>query len=284
MHTGRATNGDVDLFWIDEGPRDGPVVVLASGAGSTAVMWCRELIVALIDAGFRVLRFDNRDVGRSTRVPADIVYTIADLGKDLAAVLDDADVQTAHLLGRSMGGMTVMSFAATHPARVRTMTLIYTTPCMADAAEHDLPGPQPEILEALAEAAFAPRPVDDDERIERRVAESRLYAGTRHPFDERWAHREAAADVAHAPFAEPGHGAAIMCSESLVPALSILTQPTLILHGTADPIIDIAHGRFLDAALPNSTLMEFDGLGHEMPPRFCAEIVDPVLALMQAAR
>ena len=278
-----ATNGDVDLFWIDEAPRDGLVVALVSGAGSTAVMWCRELIDPLIDAGFRVLRFDNRDVSRSTRVRADVGYTIDDLAADLAAVLDAADVQTVHLLGRSMGGMTAMSFAAAQPTRVCTMTLIYTTPCMADAAEHDLPGPQPEILEALAEAAFAPRPADDDERIERHVADSRRYAGTRYTFDDHWARDAGVADVAHGPFAEPGHGTAIMCSESLVPVLSILTQPTLILHGTADPIIDIAHARFLDTALPNSTLIEFDGLGHEMPPLFCAEIIDPVRALIDAA-
>lgn len=266
---------------MDEGPHDGPVVVLVNGAGSTAVMWCRELIDPLIAAGCRVLRFDNRDVGRSTRLPSDSVYTITDLADDLAAVLDATEVEAAHLLGRSMGGMVVMAFAAACPERVRTSTLIYTTPCLADGAAHDLPGPKPAIIESLTEAAFAPKPADDQERAARRVAEVRLFSGSRYPFDERAALEEAMADNAHAPFAEPGHGVAVLRSPSLVPVLADLVQPALVLQGTEDPIVDVAHGRFLAARLPNATYIEFDGLGHEMPPLFCAEIVKPVLALIR---
>ena len=186
MRSGVAHNGEVELFWFDEGDPTADAVVLVNGAGSTAVMWCRELIDPLLAAGLRVVRFDNRDVGRSTRMPADADYTIPDLADDLAAVLDDLGVATAHLLGRSMGGMTIMQFAATRPERVRTMTLIYTTPAFADAGDLGLPGPQEHVLEAMAEAAFEPPPTTDAERIERRVKDTHLYVGTRYPVDEAW--------------------------------------------------------------------------------------------------
>ena len=155
------------------------------------------------------------------------------------------------------------------------MTLIYTTPAFADAAEHGLPGPQQHILDAMAEAAFEPAPTTDEERIERRVTDTQLYVGTRYPYDAEWVRREARDEVAHAPYAEPAHGVAVMRSDSLVPALGSLRQPALVLHGTADPIIDVAHGRFLAERLPNGSYIEYDGLGHEMPPAFCREIVDP---------
>ena len=176
--------------------------------------------------------------------------------------------------------MTIMQFAASHPARVSSMTLIYTTPAFADAADHGLPGPQQHILDAMAEAAFDPPPKTDEERIERRIKDTQLYVGTRYPYDADWVRQEAEDEAAHAPHAEPGHGIAVMRSDSLVPVLGSLTQPALVLHGNADPIIDVAHGRFLAQRLPNASYLEYEGLGHEMPPPFCREIVDPVLALI----
>ena len=280
MRSGVASNGDVDLFFFDEGEPSATPVVFVNGAGSPSVMWCRELIDPILDAGFRVVRFDNRDLGRSTRIPSDQSYVIADLADDVRAVMDHLAIDAAHLLGRSMGGMTVMQFAATHPERVMSMTLIYTTPAFADAGDHGLPGPQQHILDAMAEAAFDPPPKTDVERIERRVKDTQLYVGTRYPYDADWVRGEAEDEVAHAPYAEPAHGPAVMGSDSLVPALPSLTQPALVLHGAADPIIDVAHGRFLAGRLPNAAYVEYEGLGHEMPPPFCREIADPVLALI----
>jgi len=280
MRTGTAHNDEIELYWIEEGNEAHPAVVLVNGAGSTSVMWCREFIDPFLGTGHRVIRFDHRDVGRSTRVDYDAPYIISDLANDLLAVLDALDVDSAHLVGRSMGGMVNMSFAGAHPDRVTTSTLIYTSPAISDSAGYGLPRPGDAVLEELANAAFAPRPIDQAERVDRRFEETRFYSGTRYPFDERWARAEAEADVAHAPYAESSHMAAVAASPSLVPILATLTQPALVLHGTADPIIDIAHGRFLNDRLPNSTLIEYDGLGHEMPPSFCTEAVPPILDLI----
>ncbi len=278
MRTGTATNADVELYWVEEGDPHADAFVLVNGAGSSSVMWCRELIDPILADGYRVIRFDNRDLGRSTRLPADSVYTIDDLASDLGAVLNAAEVPAAHLAGRSMGGMTMMAFAARSPDRVRTLTLIYTTPAFRDAAELGLPGPAEHVLEAMAEAAFAPPPADDEERIVRRVIDTHLYVGSRYPFDEAWVRGEAEAEAAHAPHAEPGHGAAVMRSDSLVPLLPQITQPALVMHGTEDPIIAVEHGRFLAERLPNAAYLEYEGLGHEMPPAFCTEIVAPILS------
>jgi pimeloyl-ACP methyl ester carboxylesterase len=275
-----AHNGDIELHWIDEGPADGPVAVLVNGAGSTAVMWCRALIDPLIVAGMRVIRFDNRDVGRSTRVGLAVEYTVADIAADLAAVLDHLDIDAAHLLGRSMGGMTVLAFAQSRPERVRSLTLVYTSPCLGEPHLHGLPGPKRSALEAMAEAAGAPPPETDEDRIAARVAETRLFAGSRYPFDAAWAHAEAAADVAHASHAQPAHGLAVMRSPAVVDGLGDLGCPTLVIHGTEDPIIDVAHGRFLAARIPGARLVELEGLSHEMPPAMCDEIIHDVLAIM----
>lgn len=283
MRTGTAHNGSVELHWVGEGAVDAPTVVLVNGAGSTSVTWCRELIDPLLDAGHQVVRFDNRDVGRSTRLPPTAPYTVADMAADLVAVLDATTTDAAHVVGRSLGGAIALTAALDHADRVASLGLIYTSPCMAQAREHGLPGPQRRILEHMEEQAFAPPPASDDERVERAVAVSRVFAGDRYPFDERWARAEAEADAAHAPFAEPGHGVAVMASPSLVPRLGEIAQPALVLHGTADPIIDITHGRLLADRLRNATLLELDGLGHEMPPAFCAEIVPPLLDLFAAA-
>jgi len=280
MQTGMAINGDIELHWIDEGPVDGPVAVLVNGAGSTAVMWCRELIDPMIGAGMRVVRFDNRDVGRSTRVGLDVEYTVADLAGDLGAVLDHLDIDAGHLLGRSMGGMTVLAFAESRPERVASLTLIYTSPCLAEPRLHGLPGPKRAVLEAMAEAAGSAPPESDEDRIAARVDEARLFAGSRYPFDETWAEAEAAADVAHAPHSQPAHGLAVMRSPSAVDGLASITCPTLVIHGTEDPIIDVAHGRFLAARITGARLVELEGLSHEMPPAMCDEIIDDVLAVM----
>lgn len=280
MRTGTAVNGDIDLYWIDEGPVDGPVAVLVNGAGSTSVMWCRELIDPLIDAGMRVVRFDNRDVGRSTRVGLEVEYTVADLAADLAAVLDHLGIDAAHLMGRSMGGMTVLAFAEAMPRRVLSLTLVYTSPCLAEPHTYGLPGPQRAALEAMAEAAAAPPPATDDERIAARVEETRLFTGSRYTFDRDWAHAEAAADVAHAPHAQPAHGLAVMRSPSAVDGLAAIACPTLVIHGTEDPIIDVSHSRFMARHIPGARLIELAGMSHEMPPAMCDEIIADVLAVM----
>lgn len=287
MRTGTARNerrpdgaNAVSLHWVDEGDPDGRTVVLVNGAGSTAVAWCRELIDPLLEAGYRVIRFDNRDVGRSTRLDSARGYLLGDMADDLGAVLDAVGVATADIVGRSMGGAIALTFAIARPERVRTMGLIYTSPCLGDPGAHGLPGPKLRVLEAMAEAAFQPPPADDAERIERSVAASRLFVGSRYPFDEAWARAEAEAELAHAPYAEPGHGPAVMASPSLVPALSSVGHPVLVVHGSEDPVVPVEHGRFLASALPNATYVELDGLGHELPPAASAEVAPLLLRHM----
>jgi pimeloyl-ACP methyl ester carboxylesterase len=132
----------------------------------------------------------------------------------------------------------------------------------------------------MAEAAAAPPPETDADRIAARVEEARLFTGSRYAFDEAWARAEAEADVAHAAHARPAHGLAVMRSPSAVEGLAAIACPTLVVHGTEDPIIDVTHGRFLARHIPGARLVELEGMSHEMPPAMCHEIIGDVLAVM----
>lgn len=278
MREGRASHGDIEIYTVAEGPVDAPTVVLVNGAGSTAVMWCRELVEPLLAAGFCVIRYDNRDVGRSSVLPSSVGYRLGDMGDDLLAVLDHWNVSKANALGRSMGGAIVMEAALARPDRFDTLTLVYTSACLGDPGAAGLPGPHDWVIEVLSQSAFSPPPANAEERVALRVAETELFAGTRYPFDAGWAREEAEADVAHGPHAEAGHYGAVAVSPSLADRVATLAHPALVLHGDADPIVPVEHGRHLASLLPKARLHEYEGLGHEMPPAFCGEITPVLLA------
>lgn len=274
-----ARNDAIELYTLLETPDDanGETVLLVSGMGSTSVTWSRALVDPLLHAGYAVVRFDLRDVGRSTRPPAMDVYTLVDLASDALAVLDHWSVDRAHILGRSMGGSIAIELALDAADRVHTLTLAYSSAALMPS-DDGLPPPEDWVIEAGAEMMFAPPPRTPDERIERIVAEAELFAGTRHPFDADAARAEATAEVAHAPHAEHAHGIAIVSSSSRVPDLGRIQVPTLVLHGTADPVVPVAHGRLLAQRIPGARIIEYEGLGHEMPAAWCDEIVPEVLA------
>ncbi len=285
LHEGVARNGDIEIFTTLASPPSSPsgAMLLVNGMGSTSVTWSRALVDPLLEAGIAVVRFDLRDVGRSTRLPSMTPYTLADLAADAIAVLDHWELSAAHVLGRSMGGSVCIEAALAAPERVTTLTLAYSSAALMPS-DDGLPPPEDWVIDAAAEALFAPPPASDGERIERIVAESQRYAGTRHPFDVEAARAEAAAEVAHAPHGDHGHGVAVLSSPSRVGDLARIAVPTLVLHGTADPVVPIAHGRLLAARIPRARLVEFEGLGHEMPAAWCREIAPEVLRHIGAHR
>jgi len=266
MECGTVTNMDINLYWVAEGDPERPAVLLINGGGSTLPMWCRELIDPILEAGYRVVRFDNRDIGRSSWVP-DIRYTIEDMADDASAVLDAVGADAAHLVGRSMGGLTAQWMALKHRGRVRSLTLIYTTPSMTDDR---LPQSTPSARTQTAAEAVEPATAED--RMKVRMDSNRFYAGTRFPFDEAWSAAEAQLEVDHAPWNLPGHFRAVRNTPSLVDRLGEISAPTLVLHGDADPIVPVEHGRHLGANIAGASYHEFAGLSHELPPAFCTEI------------
>lgn len=276
IREGTASNGEVNLYWVAEGDQGHPTVLLVNGAGSTSPLWSRQLVDPILAAGFQVVRFDNRDIGRSTWMP-ETKYTLQDMADDTAAVLDAAGATQAHIFGRSMGGMTAQWLAVTHPDRVRSLVLLYTSPGIVDER---LPRSQPSV--AAQSAAEAAAPATDEARSKIRHASNEFYAGSRYEFDREWSLAEAKAEVDHAPWNLPGHFAAVLRTPSLIDRLGEISAPTLVLHGDEDPIVPVEHGRFLAESIEGAIYHEFEGLSHELPPAFCDEITPTVIDFFSA--
>jgi len=279
-----ARNGDIEIAYEVEGPPDGEPLLLIMGLGLQLVFWPDAFRARLVERGFRVARFDNRDVGLSTHltglglpsVPAILLrswrgYRIADMAADAVAVLDALKWPSAHLVGVSLGGMIAQTVAGLFPARVRTLTSISSTP----AAK--IGRPRPRALRALA----AGDPGGREASVQRVVDVFRVIGSPAYPLDERWL-RDAAArsyDRFHDPDGIRRQLAAITTSGDRRPLLRQLRMPALVVHGDADPLIRPAGGRATAAAIPGAELVTYPGMGHDLPGALQQPIADRIAAV-----
>ena len=263
------TNG-VRLWYEDLGDPDGEAVVLVMGATASALSWPPELLDALTVAGHRVVRFDNRDIGLSTHVDyATDPYTLDDMAADTVGLLDALGIDRAHFVGASMGGMISQLMAIHFPDRVRSLGLLITSP-----------GPDDRLSPTNDDVvAIAGRPATTDAELEQRGVDLwRVLTGSRFPFEEA-PHRELAVmDAARGTNPNSAHGIAVFTAPSRIDALATVGVPTLIVHGTEDPIFPIDHGEALAKAIPGSTFVAWEGVGHEIP----APLGPDLIALLQA--
>ena len=278
-----ATDG-VQLCVETFGSPHDPAVLLIAGGAQSMVWWQDEFCARLAAGGRRVVRYDHRDTGRSTSSPAGRPsYTAEDLASDPLRVLDGLGVPAAHLVGLSLGGGIAQWVAVTQPERVLTLTLVSTSP----AGPYDgppLPGPEPRL------AATPPTPEPDwrdrEAVLAHRVEVERPYAGSL-VFDERRVRRLAALEVDRTTdMAASSANHFVLCDDAWPPGarLGDLTVPTLVLHGTADPLFPVEHGRALSRLVPGAQLVELDGVGHEQPPPECWDVVVPALLEHTARR
>lgn len=283
MTDGIAHHGDLRIAYGVEGPPEGDPLLLIMGLGLSMDFWPREFRDLLAGRGFRVARFDNRDVGRSTHLTALGVpsvpsllarrrsgYRLADMADDALAVLDALGWDSAHVVGISLGGMIAQTLAGRHPARVRSLTSIASTPSPR------IGRPGPHVLPVL----LAGRARDRAAAGEQMVRVFRVIGSPAYTHDEAEI-REAAArafDVAHDPGGVRRQLAAIVSAADRRPMLRRLRLPALVVHGDADPLVRPSGGRATARALAGSKLVVYPGMGHDLPVELQPDIADEIAA------
>jgi pimeloyl-ACP methyl ester carboxylesterase len=281
----------IDLAYGSFGDEADEAILLIAGLGTQMIRWTDPFCEALAARGYRVIRFDNRDTGRSThfhrcappdfdalasalragRRP-DVPYTLHDMAADAIGLLDALAVGRAHVAGRSMGGMIAQIMASEHPERVLSLTSI-----MSSTGNPMLPQAAPDVMAMMMRPA--PDPVSDEAGfIAHSLAFARRIAGTGHAFDKE-AHRLLILEETRRAY-DPGGSARQIAAMAVTgdrrSRLTTITAPTLVIHGADDPLILPACGRDTAASIPNADLMLIDGMGHDLPPALYRTVVEAI--------
>jgi pimeloyl-ACP methyl ester carboxylesterase len=261
------------------GDATAPPVLLIMGLGAQLTMWDPAFCTAIADAGFYVIRFDNRDVGLSTTfddATSSPAYTLSDMAADAAGLLDALGIESANIVGVSMGGMIAQTFAIEHPTKTRTLVSIMST-----TGDQTVGQPTPESIAAL----LAPPPATRDEAIEAGLKIWRLIGSPGYTLDEQVVRERAAAsyDRAFNPAGTARQLAAIMAQPNRTTALGNVSVPALVIHGEADPLVTPSGGKATAAAIPGATLKLVPGMGHDLPAELHGEIVGELTAHFQSA-
>ncbi len=264
-------------------------LLLIMGLGAQMITWDDEFCKQLADRGFHVIRFDNRDVGLSTWMedlgPPDMAsafsgepkaaYELEEMAADAAELLDSLDIPAAHIVGASMGGFIAQLVAINHPERVLSLTSIMSGP-----GGTDMVAPKPEGAAIL----MVSPPDSREARIEQAMSFRRVLLGTGDPFDE--AHERArptrSVDRSYYP---PGVGRqllAILAAKSRVERLREVKVPTLVVHGVDDVLVPVENARLVSEAVPGARLIEFDGMGHDLPRRVWPQVMDAIVEVAGA--
>jgi pimeloyl-ACP methyl ester carboxylesterase len=282
--TAAHVNG-VDIEYESVG--EGPPLLLVMGLGAQLIVWPDEFVQRLADRGFRVIRYDNRDVGLSSKMPHDpptvrrmiggllvprlakSPYLRADMADDAAALLEHLGIDRAHVVGASMGGMIAQTLAIDHPSRVASLTSI-----MSNTGDRTHGRISFSLMRKLPKYL---KPTSEN-RIEDAIAGARLTSGPL--FDEAYERSVLERSIERDP---DRHGsarqtAAITASPDRTRALHDVTAPTLVIHGLADPLVLPSGGVATAKAIPGSRLLMFPDMGHNLPPKYWDEVIDAIAA------
>ena len=237
-----------------------PPVLLIMGIGGSMLWWEEGFCRMLAEGGRFVVRYDHRDTGRSTTYPVGSPgYTGTDLLADATRVLDVYDIPAAHIVGVSAGGGFAQELALDRPERVLSVVLISTT--FATATGRSLPGPTKEFGNFVATARVDWS--DDDSVVEYMVGYQRMLAGGERPFDEPAARELVRRDIERArDYPAVQNHDSIQDDGGDYPPVSSISVPTLVIHGTADPMFPIGHGEALAEEVPDARLLRLEGAGH----------------------
>ena len=283
-----AVNGSVQIYYETFGSPARPPLLLVNGLGSQCINYRVEWCERFAAAGYFVIRYDNRDVGLSTKFSRHspdiggvarqlagkhdvlVPYRLSDMAADGLAVLDDLGISTAHVFGVSMGGMIVQTMAIDSPDRLNTMTSVMST-----TGDPDVGQPTREARRAIMAAPAR----DRDEYVAVQVARLRIW-GSPACFDENRIAAMAgeAFDRCFDPDGTARQMMAIMASGSRTAALGQIRVPTLVLHGDADALVDPSGGRRTSEAIPGARFVVLEGMGHDYPPQYWDQMINLVRA------
>jgi pimeloyl-ACP methyl ester carboxylesterase len=284
------TNG-IDLAYDSFGDEADEAILLIAGLGTQMIRWTVPFCEALAARGYRVIRFDNRDSGCSTHFHhcaapdfgvlaaalmagqrPEVPYTLHDMAADAIGLLDALAINRVHVVGRSMGGMIAQIMSSEHPGRVLSLTSI-----MSSTGNPMLPQAAPDVMAMMMRPA--PDPVSDEAGfVAHRLAFARRIAGSGHGFDEE-AHRLLILEETRRAY-DPGGSARQIAAMAVAgdrrPRLTTITAPTLVIHGTDDPIFLPACGRDTAASVLNADLMLIGGMGHDLPRALDRTVIEAI--------
>jgi pimeloyl-ACP methyl ester carboxylesterase len=277
--------GEVELCYEAFGADDAPALLMVMGLGSQMLVWEDEFCATLAGHGFRVIRFDNRDNGRSTifreakpptvrqlmlRDQRGAAYSLDDLAADAVGLLDQLGIGSAHVVGASMGGMIAQLIAINHPGRVDSLVSIMST-----TGSWRVGLPRPKMIPLILRRP----PKDHDGYIEDMVKTFRAIGSKRYPTPD--AELRSLAERCFARGISPAGTArqlaAIQTAPDRTPKLRDLRLPATVIHGSSDPLIRPSGGRATAKAIPGAKLLMLEGMGHDLPRPLWPQIIDAIL-------
>ncbi len=280
--------GEIELAYETFGSPEDTPLLLVMGLATQMIGWHDEFCRQLAERGLYVVRFDNRDIGLSTHLhgagapdvlavmggdTSGVAYRLADMADDTAGLLDALGIDSAHVVGASMGGMIAQTLAIRHTDRVRSLTSIMST-----TGDPAVGAPAQAALGVL----LAPPATDRDSAVQRAVDTYRVIGSPGFEFDEHGLRERAGLsfDRAHDPAGVARQLAAILASPDRTADLARVAVPTLVVHGEHDALVDVSGGRATAAAIPGAELLVVDGMGHDLPREVWPQLVDRIAALV----
>jgi len=278
----------IELCYEIFGDAGAEPMLLIMGLGAQMILWDDEFCRQLAARGFRVIRFDNRDIGKSTRmtggkrlgavellklrflkIPVAAPYTLRDMAEDTVGLMDVLGIKSAHLVGASMGGMIAQEIAISFPQRVRSLTSIMST-----TGNPKVPAPTREAAAIL----MAPPPATKEEYFERYAQTWKILRAGSFPQDEALdrARAERTFERGLNPAGVGRQFRAVLASGSRKQRLASVKAPTLVIHGTVDPLVRPEGGKDTAASIPGAKLLMIEGMGHALPIPMWPQVIDAI--------
>lgn len=279
---------EIDICYEIFGEDNNVPVLLIAGLGRQMISWDESFCSKLAGKGFKVIRFDNRDSGRSSKLinldnpslmailsqlekgkDPKVPYKLEDMVTDTLQLLDFLKIESAHMIGISLGGMIAQLIAINYPQRIRTMTSM-----MSSTGNPEMPPPTPEVIEHLIKPSVKTK----ENFIERAVESYKLMTGSKYPVDEQSERKKAlrSYERCHYPDGHARQNAAILVSGNRKEALKNIKVPTLIIHGNEDPFVNVKCGIDTADAIPGANIKIVEGMGHRLHVGSWGEVIDPI--------